>query len=74
MLGVPEGRRMNRVWRMVLGQARPVFDTADEPTATGAMLRRFNLAFIDALVLMGRGGRRTPFAVPVALADGWRAG
>lgn len=74
MLGVPEGRRMNRVWRMVLGQARPVFDTADEPTATGAMLRRFNLAFIDALVLMGRGGRRAPFAVPVALADGWRAG
>ena len=74
MLGVPEGRRMNRLWRVVLGEARPMFDTADEPTATGKLLRRFNLAFIDALVLMGRGARRTPFAVPDTLADGWRAG
>lgn len=37
-----------------------------------ARFRRFNLAFIQALLTIERGGTRPAFAIPTHLADGWR--
>jgi hypothetical protein len=72
MLAIPESQRMGRLWRLAVGAGQPALDRQDDAGRLGTLLRRFNLAFIDALVLMERGPRRVPFGIPGELADGWR--
>lgn len=72
MLAIPESQRMGRLWRLAVGAGQPALDRQGDGGRLGTLLRRFNQAFIDALVLMERGPRRSPFGVPGELADGWR--
>jgi hypothetical protein len=67
-LGVPKAN----FTRYVVGIMRRAAGWGMFERRLRARFRRFNLAFIQALLNIERGGTRPAFAIPTHLADGWR--
>jgi uncharacterized protein (DUF2236 family) len=57
--------------KWIFAVTQEAMDLALTEAPVRKLLRKFNLAFIQAMLDVERGGTRPPFAIPDHLADGW---